>query len=153
MLIPNLKALSHHRPAHTSQLEAALSLVEASQAVIVDQCVSLWTWEWSPALASLSFFLPQLSDQPSLEEAIRIASRIQQGESPGLDEWWTEHGQRISISIGLSLWESGSLPSWVVLFVPYHPHQRLAFMCIYEFLENNAMLFCPSAKMKLGGTS
>lgn len=28
----------------------------------------------------------QLSDQPSLEEAIRIASRIQQGESPGLDE-------------------------------------------------------------------
>uniref|UniRef100_A0A4W6C1T1 Zinc finger protein 143b n=1 Tax=Lates calcarifer TaxID=8187 RepID=A0A4W6C1T1_LATCA len=28
----------------------------------------------------------QLSDQPSLEEAIRIASRIQQGESPGLDD-------------------------------------------------------------------
>uniref|UniRef100_A0A8C7Z151 Zinc finger protein 143b n=1 Tax=Oryzias sinensis TaxID=183150 RepID=A0A8C7Z151_9TELE len=28
----------------------------------------------------------QLTDQPSLEEAIRIASRIQQGESPGLDE-------------------------------------------------------------------
>ncbi|XP_076840503.1 zinc finger protein 143 isoform X4 [Brachyhypopomus gauderio] len=27
----------------------------------------------------------QLSDQPSLEEAIRIASRIQQGETPGLD--------------------------------------------------------------------
>ncbi|XP_047452297.1 zinc finger protein 143 [Mugil cephalus] len=28
----------------------------------------------------------QISDQPSLEEAIRIASRIQQGESPGLDD-------------------------------------------------------------------
>ncbi|XP_061750453.1 zinc finger protein 143 [Nerophis ophidion] len=28
----------------------------------------------------------QLSDQPSLEEAIRIASRIQQGESPGLED-------------------------------------------------------------------
>uniref|UniRef100_A0A3B5MWF7 Zinc finger protein 143b n=1 Tax=Xiphophorus couchianus TaxID=32473 RepID=A0A3B5MWF7_9TELE len=28
----------------------------------------------------------QLSDQPSLEEAIRIASRIQQGETPGLDD-------------------------------------------------------------------
>ncbi|XP_028306861.1 zinc finger protein 143 isoform X2 [Gouania willdenowi] len=28
----------------------------------------------------------QLSDKPSLEEAIRIASRIQQGESPGLDD-------------------------------------------------------------------
>ncbi|XP_034031745.1 zinc finger protein 143 [Thalassophryne amazonica] len=28
----------------------------------------------------------KLSDQPSLEEAIRIASRIQQGESPGLDD-------------------------------------------------------------------
>uniref|UniRef100_A0A1A8GPQ4 Zinc finger protein 143b n=1 Tax=Nothobranchius korthausae TaxID=1143690 RepID=A0A1A8GPQ4_9TELE len=28
----------------------------------------------------------QLTDQPSLEEAIRIASRIQQGESPGLDD-------------------------------------------------------------------
>ncbi|XP_037538499.1 zinc finger protein 143 [Nematolebias whitei] len=28
----------------------------------------------------------QLSDQPSLEEAIRIASRIQQGESPDLDD-------------------------------------------------------------------
>uniref|UniRef100_A0A8C1D8A8 Zinc finger protein 143b n=1 Tax=Cyprinus carpio carpio TaxID=630221 RepID=A0A8C1D8A8_CYPCA len=28
----------------------------------------------------------QLSDQPSLEEAIRIASRIQQGETPGMDD-------------------------------------------------------------------
>uniref|UniRef100_A0A3B3T9M3 Zinc finger protein 143 n=1 Tax=Paramormyrops kingsleyae TaxID=1676925 RepID=A0A3B3T9M3_9TELE len=28
----------------------------------------------------------QLSEQPSLEEAIRIASRIQQGETPGLEE-------------------------------------------------------------------
>ncbi|XP_018615607.1 zinc finger protein 143 isoform X1 [Scleropages formosus] len=28
----------------------------------------------------------QLSEQPSLEEAIRIASRIQQGETPGLDD-------------------------------------------------------------------
>ncbi|KAM9480801.1 zinc finger protein 143 isoform 1-T2 [Clarias gariepinus] len=28
----------------------------------------------------------QLTDQPSLEEAIRIASRIQQGETPGLDD-------------------------------------------------------------------
>ncbi|KAM9755058.1 zinc finger protein 143 isoform 1-T4 [Menidia menidia] len=28
----------------------------------------------------------QLSDQPSLEEAIRIASRIQQGDTPGLDD-------------------------------------------------------------------
>ncbi|XP_051953433.1 zinc finger protein 143 isoform X2 [Xyrauchen texanus] len=28
----------------------------------------------------------QLSDQPSLEEAIRIASRIQQGETPGIDD-------------------------------------------------------------------
>lgn len=31
----------------------------------------------------------QLSEQPSLEEAIRIASSIQQGESPGLDDWWS----------------------------------------------------------------
>lgn len=48
-----------------------------------NHCVRLWLW--NDSLRFASFFL-QLSDQPSLEEAIRIASRIQQGESPGLDE-------------------------------------------------------------------
>lgn len=35
---------------------------------------------------ALCMFLLQLGEQPSLEEAIRIASRIQQGETPGLDD-------------------------------------------------------------------
>uniref|UniRef100_A0AAY5EC78 C2H2-type domain-containing protein n=1 Tax=Electrophorus electricus TaxID=8005 RepID=A0AAY5EC78_ELEEL len=38
------------------------------------------------ATANGTHIAVQLSDQPSLEEAIRIASRIQQGENPGLDD-------------------------------------------------------------------
>lgn len=97
MLIPNFEGcrLPHNSPHislrplnRPSQLEAALSLMEASQVVIVDHCVGIWHWNDSLFFPLFFFFFPplQLSDQPSLEEAIRIASRIQQGESPGLDE-------------------------------------------------------------------
>ncbi|XP_062403784.1 zinc finger protein 143 [Sardina pilchardus] len=62
------------------QTEDGELLQDQDQQVVTPHPVTLL------ATANGTHIAVQLSDQPSLEEAIRIASRIQQGETPGLDD-------------------------------------------------------------------
>lgn len=49
-------------------------------------CLAYFRFLWHYLDCGFLYVAFQLGEQPSLEEAIRIASRIQQGETPGLDD-------------------------------------------------------------------